>query len=758
MKIWSHAEPSEYMAGLPVGTGRIAAMIAGDASHERLALNHEWLWRDTYRDREPDKAAHLLPRVRELLLAGQYEEGTDEGNQAFGGGGKRNKAGKPTRVCPYQPAGDLHIQLEHGEAEDYVRELDLDTAMVTVAYRADHIEFKREVLAHIEHDLIFVRLTASAPFSAGFRLSRIDDEHATVSCRAETGRLTLNGRFSKGLEFRIEALLACDGSAAVEGESLRVTDAREIVFALNIGTSATGRRPEEECAERPVPDVSWEALRDTHVSAYQNLYGRVTLQVDAPDSDLPTDQRIEAVRNGADDPLLPVLYFNYGRYLLIASTATAQLPPNLQGKWNEDLNPAWQSDYHFDINLQMNYWPAEPGNLVESAEPLFWLIQHFVPYARQAARDLYGCRGVYFPIQTDPWGPCTPESCGWAVWIGAAPWIAQHMWWSFEYGQDLEFLRDRAYPFFKEVAAFYEDYLIEDDKGVLQIVPSQSPENRFVGGGTPVSLCVSATMDVLLARDALNYAVQSSERLGIDGDKQEQWKDMLSRLPPLKIGRHGQLQEWNEDFEEHEPKHRHLSHLIGVFPGDTMDPEKTSDLWRAAEVSLDRRMAAGGGPSGWSRAWAACLYARFGRAADAREHLCHLIKGFTTDTLLDLHPPRIFQIDGNFGGAAAILEMLLQSYHGELHFLPALPSAWPNGSVTGLRARGGFTVDVEWREGHLVKATIVPLTNGRCVMKRAAGKYDVLDDRRKEVTIVENGHRICFDARRGRTYSVVPRV
>ena len=374
-----------------------------------------------------------------------------------------------------------------------------------------------------------------------------------------------------------------------------------------------------------------------------------------------------------------------------------------------------------------------------NVEALLQHIERFVPHARKAAMDLYGCRGVWYPIQTDAWGRSTPESHGWAVWIGAAPWLAQHLWWHYEYGRDAGFLRDRAYPFFKEVAAFYEDYLVEDDTGALQIVPSQSPENRFVGdGGPPVSICVSATMDAILARAAFDYAIRSAEILDLDRERRRCWRDLAARLPELQIGRHGQLQEWNEDFDEVEPSHRHVSHLIGLYPGDLLDPEQTPELWRAAEVSLERRLAAGGGHTGWSRAWTACLFAWLGRAEDAWQHLNHLITDFATDSLLDLHPPRIFQIDGNLGGAAAVIEMLLQSYRGELHRLPALPAAWPEGRVSGLRARGGVTVAMAWRAGELVEATLQGRIAGPCTVLHAAEHWRVVDAAGRD------GHRITF--------------
>jgi len=314
----------------------------------------------------------------------------------------------------------------------------------------------------------------------------------------------------------------------------------------------------------------------------------------------------------------------------------------------------------------------------------------------------------------------------------------------------------RGYPFFKEVAAFYESYLVEDQSGLLQIVPSQSPENRFKGAdNVPVSLCVSATMDVQLAQNALNYALRSAEILGVDLEKQELWRQMLAKLPALKVGAKGQLQEWNEDYEEAEPSHRHVSHLIGLYPGDTIDPERTPDLWAAARRSLELRLEAGGGHTGWSRSWTSCLFARLGEPENAWVHLCRLITDFATDTLLDLHPPRIFQIDGNFGGAACVLEMLLQSYGGELDLLPALPQAWPSGKVTGLRARGGFTVDMTWSEGCLQEAIVHVQVDTTCRIRGLNGDVAVTGSA-GDVPFDVDGHRVRFMVRAGESYTIVP--
>ena len=779
MKLWYKAPAREWLEGLPIGTGRLAAMVLGTFRRERIALNHECLWKGVNRHRDNEVSRDALPAVRRLLLAGNYADGARAAREAFGGGG--GGSGRPQRVDPYQPAGDLCLELlTPGPISDYRRELDLETASATVSYQAGGRRFTRKYVAHLVEDLILVRLThEGAPFDCVAWLDRTYDAdceltfatdasgvHAAGSGGADavTACLTMTGEIRNGVDFRVRGDAWCRGGRlrVVDGRKLLCEGVTEAVFAVDIGVTAFGKSAAEECGARRLHQpgawdaVAWDHLYRTHVGEHGRHYGSMQLDLapaEAGAADLPTDERIRRVREGQPDPGLPLLYFHYGRYLLCASSANAALPANLQGKWNEDLQPPWESDYHHDINLQMNYWSAEPTGMQRYVEALLQHIERFVPHARRAAMDLYGCRGVWYPIQTDAWGRSTPESHGWAVWVGAAPWLAQHVWWHWEYGRDADFLRTRAYPFFKEVAAFYEDYLVEDDAGALQIVPSQSPENRFVGdGGPPVSICVSATMDVILARNAFDYAIRSAEILDLDPELRRRWRDMAARLPGLQIGRHGQLQEWNEDFDEVEPSHRHVSHLIGLYPGDLLDPERTPELWSAAEVSLQRRLAAGGGHTGWSRAWTACLFARLGRAKDAWEHLNHLITDFATDSLLDLHPPRIFQIDGNLGGAAAVVEMLLQSYRGELHLLPALPAAWPEGRVSGLRARGGVTVAMAWRGGALTEATLESRFAAPCTVLHAPDHWQVTDAAGREVPVTRTGHRITFPLNPGDRY------
>ncbi|MDP4181522.1 MAG: glycoside hydrolase family 95 protein, partial [Bacillota bacterium] len=507
-KLWYQKPATKWVEGLPIGNGRLAAMVVGNPHGERISLNHEWLWRRKYWDRYTEDRSDYLKKVRDLLFSGKFEEGTLLANEAWGGNG--GVSGKPCRIDSYQPAGDFcfklykgKVKLFNGEASNYYRELNLDEAVARVSYEIDDVRINYEIIAHLIYDMIIIKISSeNGRIGGSFWLQRVEDPECAISFAAEAPTIKMKGVFQEGMEFCVEASIKARGGKiwTEKGCRLEVADAEEILVFVDIGTSAKGDKvrrdlntfcalnqdkgmdyiPENEHLRYIKPELEWKKILDAHIKEHARYYGKLRMELPFAQKCVPTDQRLLEYDVG-NDPGLPLLYFNYGRYLLCASSYKGDLPANLQGKWNENINPPWECDYHLDINLQMNYWIAEPANLPDATEALFTYMESLVPFAKKAARDLYGCEGACFPLSADAWGRVTPEAYGWSVWTGAGAWLAQHMWWHYEYGQDIEFLRKRAYPFLKDVALFYESYLTEDCKGILQVIPSQSPENRFVG-------------------------------------------------------------------------------------------------------------------------------------------------------------------------------------------------------------------------------------------------------------------------------------
>lgn len=701
-KLWYRTSPQGWLEGLPIGNGRLAAMVYGSEADE-LALNHEWLWRGENRAR----TARPVPRekleeIRELLKQGDYFRAASLANTYYGGLG--GTSGLKSQLDAYQPAGTLAFRLD-GEQTYLGRSLDLNTGLCVTEREQAGAVMRMTAFADLASQLIVVHWESGRPFRGTLTYSRPADQGADETCEYSAAGIAYRCSFAKGIAFASQISCISDGVAVPSADSLRIQDATQLTAFINIAVERGNGW--EELERFPRPAESWDQIRDGYTARFSAYMRRFSLEVALPENDRPTDERIQAVRDGKSDPGLVLLWFNYGRYLLTASSICGELPANLQGKWNGEIHPPWNSDYHLDINLQMNYWAAEQLNMSESVEALLKYLDRFIPQGREAAEALYGCRGIWLPLQADAWGRATPESFGWAVWVGAAPWMAQHYWNHYRYSGDLTFLRQRAYPFFKETARFYDDYLVRDEAGVYQISPSQSPENRFEGTGEfPVSICISSAMDVQLAYDALGYAVRASELLDLDPEDRERWREIRGHLPAFQTGRDGRLLEWNEAYTEMEPGHRHLSHLYGLYPSDLFNPEERKQAYEAAEKSLEYRLSQGGGHTGWSRAWVACLYARLGSGNAMYAHISEMIREFSTVSLLDLHPPKIFQIDGNLGMAAAVMEGIGQYWNEKLHLLRALPDAWSEGAVKGMKVPGGHTAEIWWKDGKVRKLRV----------------------------------------------------